>query len=154
MTSIIGNGHWIPMVTSKFMQKLQFFDQRELQQSQVALSTLISTLIQFIPRSQTLPHSPLWEMCSWHHIIPNSVTSIGNAKNRVAKLQDKTLLPSEEEKVCRILLWATLAHPLMITLMTHRPIHCSSLASKGQQQPLSRPITKDLLSLPLYKSML
>lgn len=38
-TSIIRNGHWVQMVTLKFMLKLQFFDQRELQQSQDALST-------------------------------------------------------------------------------------------------------------------
>lgn len=80
--SIIRNGHWVQMVTLKFMLKLQFFDQRELQQSQDALSTSEQQWSSFSPESQTLPHSPLWEICSWHHIIPNSGTSISNAENR------------------------------------------------------------------------
>lgn len=57
-TSIIGNSDWSEMAISKFMLKLQFFDQRELQQSQAALSTLIATLIQFLPQVKHSPAPP------------------------------------------------------------------------------------------------
>lgn len=55
-TSIIRNGHW-----AKFMLKLPFFDQRELGQSQVTLSALKATMIQFINRKSNTPTLPLVE---------------------------------------------------------------------------------------------
>lgn len=61
-TSIIGNGGWSEMTISKFTLKLQFFDQRELQQSQAALST--HSNVDPVSPSQTLPSAPCWEMCA------------------------------------------------------------------------------------------
>lgn len=66
-------------------------------------------------------------------MIPNSVTSIRNAEDRVGNL-DKSLLPSEEEKGCRTPLRASdYSLPVKITPTAHCPLDCNSLALKGQQ---------------------
>lgn len=56
-TNIIGNG-WSQKTISKFTLKLQSFDQRELQQSQAALSNLTAKLIQFLPHVKHSPAPP------------------------------------------------------------------------------------------------
>lgn len=69
-------------------------------------------------------------------MIPNSVTSIRNAEDRVGNL-DKSLLPSEEEKGCRTPPGASdYSLPLVITPTAHCPLDCNSLALKSQQQLL------------------
>lgn len=92
------------------MLKLRVFDQRELRQPQAALSTLTAIMVQAITRKSNTLQSLLWEISSRHHIIPDS-----NAEERVGKLLDKSLLPSEETSLQNPTV-KSYSQPLTITL--------------------------------------